>query len=396
MKQIIIRDQSLEDIVAAKKESKQIEFKEGFDPNSLQDWCETIKDIVAIANSGGGYILFGVKNDGSPSDWDCSQLLQIDPAKVTDKLPAHIGEHFSEFEILEAERTGRRAALMRIQAVHIPLIFAAPGTYPIAGGKQKTAFSRGTVYFRHGAKSEPGTSQDIRQSIRREIDSIRKSWLGGIRKIVTAPAEHVVKVLPPEVVESTLPSATPIRLVDDPEAPAYRRLDPDMTHLYRQKEVIEEINGILHGKPRVTSYDVQCVRKAYKVNTSKPDFCHEPKFASPQYSQSFVEWMVIEFRKDPSFFEKARIFIRKWRPSCRFCVWALGALFLLSFLYVSVWKVISKATAVANGECRETRERESRSLALLGMTKRKGGGEKNLGCFFVLWQLYAGTEAPAS
>jgi hypothetical protein len=308
---MIIKDQSLQNILAAKKESRQIEFKEGFDPNSLQDWCETIKDVVAIANSGGGYILFGVKNDGSPSEWDCSEFLQIDPAKVTDKLSAYIDEHFSEFEMQEVERAGRRTALMRIQAVHIPLIFASPGTYPIDGGRQKTAFSRGTLYFRHGAKSEPGTSQDIRQSIRREIDSIRKSWLGSIRKIVTAPTGHVVRVLPPEVVESTLSSATPIRLVDDPEAPAYRRLDPDITHPYRQKEVTEEINRILQGKPRITSYDVQCVRKAHKVNTSRPDFCHEPKFASPQYSQSFVEWMVIEFRKDPGFFEKARASIRK-------------------------------------------------------------------------------------
>lgn len=121
----------------------------------------------------------------------------------------------------------------------------------------------------------------------------------------------MVKVLPPEVVESPLSSATPIRLVDDPEAPAYRRLDPDITHPYRQKEVKEQINGILQGKPRITSYDVQCVRRAYKVNTSRPDFCHEPKFASPQYSHSFVEWMVIEFRKDPRFFENARASARK-------------------------------------------------------------------------------------
>ena len=46
--------------------------------------------------------------------------------------------------------------------------------------KQKTAFSAGTVYFRHGAKSEPGTSEDLRASLERELDRIRSSWLDGI------------------------------------------------------------------------------------------------------------------------------------------------------------------------------------------------------------------------
>ena len=46
--------------LAAKRESKHIEFKEGFDPASGHDWCESIKDIVAIANSGGGVLIFGL------------------------------------------------------------------------------------------------------------------------------------------------------------------------------------------------------------------------------------------------------------------------------------------------------------------------------------------------
>jgi hypothetical protein len=28
-----------------------------------------------------------------------------------------------------------------------PIVFSKPGTYDIGGGKQKTAFSAGTVYF---------------------------------------------------------------------------------------------------------------------------------------------------------------------------------------------------------------------------------------------------------
>jgi predicted HTH transcriptional regulator len=53
----------------AARESTRVEFKEQLDPADGGDWCEVIKDIVAIANSGGGSIVLGIKNDGTPSGW---------------------------------------------------------------------------------------------------------------------------------------------------------------------------------------------------------------------------------------------------------------------------------------------------------------------------------------
>ena len=46
-----------------------------------------------------------------------------------------------------------------IRSCRVPLVFTRVGTSEIAHGRQKTVFSVGTVYFRHGAKSEPGTSE---------------------------------------------------------------------------------------------------------------------------------------------------------------------------------------------------------------------------------------------
>lgn len=51
----------LEKALSAKRESKHIEFKHSFDPTSMGEWCEVINDIVAIANSGGGIIVFGLE-----------------------------------------------------------------------------------------------------------------------------------------------------------------------------------------------------------------------------------------------------------------------------------------------------------------------------------------------
>jgi predicted HTH transcriptional regulator len=69
----------------AKRESKTIDFKRTFNPDQGADWCELVKDIVAMANSGGGYIIVGVNDDGSSAgDAYCEALLGLDPAQLTD------------------------------------------------------------------------------------------------------------------------------------------------------------------------------------------------------------------------------------------------------------------------------------------------------------------------
>ena len=101
----------IEKVKKAKRESKYIEFKEKFDINSSQDWCEIIKDIVAIANSGGGAIIF-VNNHGKASEYDVSSILDLDPAKITDKIAKYTNQQFSEFEIEEFKRDGKKIAVL--------------------------------------------------------------------------------------------------------------------------------------------------------------------------------------------------------------------------------------------------------------------------------------------
>ena len=71
-----------EDIHAAidhGSETETVEYKDSFNSDA-PDWLEIIKDIVALANSGGGTIVFGIADDGTPSGFDCAPLFAIDPA----------------------------------------------------------------------------------------------------------------------------------------------------------------------------------------------------------------------------------------------------------------------------------------------------------------------------
>jgi len=291
--------------LTAKRESKYVEFKESFDPSSPAEWCEIIKDIAALANSGGGVIVIGVDNVGTPTGVDVAPILAEDPATVTDKINKYTGYQFTEFEITECEKDGHTLAAIKIFPVQFPLVFQNPGQYAVGDGKQKTAFSRGTVYFRHGAKSEPGNTDDIRKTVERKLETIRREWLQGVRKVVKAPPGAQVNVMPPEIIQTTDRAAIPIRIVDDPSAPPYRVIDPDVSHPYRQKELIDKVNKGLPKGVKINAYDVLTVRRVHDIGSQKT-FCHTPKFGTSQYSDTFVGWLLDCYRADNDFFVNAR------------------------------------------------------------------------------------------
>jgi predicted HTH transcriptional regulator len=62
-------------------ETAAIEFKSAFNPADKGEFLEILKDIAAMANSGGGTIVFGLLNDGAPSGADLTAVASLDPAK---------------------------------------------------------------------------------------------------------------------------------------------------------------------------------------------------------------------------------------------------------------------------------------------------------------------------
>jgi hypothetical protein len=186
-------------------------------------------------------------------------------------------------------------------------VFTKPGTYPISENRQKTAFSAGTVYFRHGAKSEPGETNDLRMAMERQLKITRAGWLKGLRRVIAAPRGSQVLTFPAgvNVRDSASSDARAIRIVDDPDAPAFRRLDYDITHPFRQKEAMAEINRGLAGRAAINSYDVQCINRVHDIQ-SREAFYHCPRYSSPQYSREYISWVIGQYGQDNEFFLRTR------------------------------------------------------------------------------------------
>jgi Schlafen, AlbA_2 len=297
----------IEAALAATEETAAVDFKERFDPTAASDWCELVKDIVAIANSGGGYILIGVTDDGVSIDYDPLGGIALDPATVSDKIFRYTGEHLGGVTLHRAMRHRKEVMVIAIDATRSPVVFSKPGSYPVDGNRQKTAFSQGTIYFRHGAKSETATTQDLRQCIQCEVAAQREEWMGNVRRVVEAPPGSVVTVAKPGA--TVAGTAMPVRLVNDESAREVPHWDPDKTHPYRQKELVAEINRRLDGRHRITTHDVQCIRRVHGIDDD-PHFSHKTRYSSRQFSDAFAEWTVTEFDKDSAFFAETRRKVR--------------------------------------------------------------------------------------
>jgi predicted HTH transcriptional regulator len=232
------RDKLLELARTSNKESRRLDFKSEFDVSSDQAWCEIIKDIVAFANSGGGVILIGVADDGQGSGQDTSAFRGYDTANITNRIAKYTGYQFSdEIEIVEIDRAGTRNAAILISATEVPVPFIKPGTYAVSGGKQASAFAQGTLYFRHGSKSEPGNRDDLSKWKDRMITSARRNWLNGIRKVVAYPPAEPLVVLPASSPAAKIGRIGKATISTEPGAVKLAPTNPEEIWPYAQKGV---------------------------------------------------------------------------------------------------------------------------------------------------------------
>ena len=214
-----------------------------------------LRDVVALANVGGGVIV-----TRTPPD-----LHAIRTKLGFDDLELH------------------GAALVVGPATEAPLALDTEG-----------------AFFRHGGRSRPATSDDLRRFMERRVAAVKRRLAADIKRVITAPEGSEIVAI--ERAEDDQGERV-IRITTDQHAPLYRAVDFDLSHPYRQKELIAEVNRRLPEERAVNAYEFLAVRR---TNDIDPDFVHRPRFGTNQYSQAFVDWLVERIERDPAFIERAR------------------------------------------------------------------------------------------
>jgi hypothetical protein len=270
-------------------ESDLLDYKREFSPQlKAAFWAEAVKDIVAFANTRGGILVFGVNDDGSLAATDCHDLFTFDLASIGNQIEKYTNFNYSEFSIKTLNFKGEIRPALLISPISIPLVFTSVGSYEVEPGKQKTAFSKGTIYFRHGSKSEPCSRSDLEAVVERRLQLVRNEWLGNIRKVVEAPAGTNV------IVTTESQGQERVQITTDPNAPLVRITKLSEQFPFTQKAVIEQVNNALDGKALINTHDIQTIKHCEKIDPeSRPELVHKPhEKSSPQYSMAFVKLII--------------------------------------------------------------------------------------------------------
>jgi hypothetical protein len=113
----------LAEALAATRESKHVGFTPAFAPDTPGAACELVRDVVAMANSGGGVIVVGLDRSGRPTGWDPSTL-GMSRADLAGIVADFVGERFDDVDLSMATKAGRKVAAVVVGARSgAPLVF---------------------------------------------------------------------------------------------------------------------------------------------------------------------------------------------------------------------------------------------------------------------------------
>jgi hypothetical protein len=159
-----VSESKLRELLSYSLESDTLDFKEKIDCESKRSRVEICKDIIAMANTSGGYIVFGVRDDDFyPIGLQHGSNISLE--KLADTLDNYVGERV---EILLAhhnlmlEGEQRLFALLYIPPASTPIVTAKEGAYS-EDGRQKVIFGKAEWLVRTHARSQRAEPADVRK-----------------------------------------------------------------------------------------------------------------------------------------------------------------------------------------------------------------------------------------
>ncbi|MFA4828784.1 MAG: ATP-binding protein [Thermodesulfovibrionales bacterium] len=228
-----LSDDKCDFIVNYRGETTYIDYKESFDPNEQREWLNIIRDILAFANTCGGYIVFGVRDKTfekvgvEEKDW--KQL--VDPDSIHKRINAYIQPPLTSLTSKHLMIDGMNFIILHIpESLGNTHIVVKEGKFIDNNKKEVIRLRKGEIFVRRSGSSQLIEPIDLEGVINRRITFFKDSLLSKISRIVEAPLERDVLIIEKGQEEITAkgnkyilsnhPEAVPIKGVSMTETPA--------------------------------------------------------------------------------------------------------------------------------------------------------------------------------
>ena len=146
-------------------EHNSIDFKEKWiEPTKL------VKEMLAIANSGGGIIIFGVKEKEDKSfSYDGIEEI-VDKAKISNDIKNYISTEL-KYEVYDFVYDTSEYEKLQNHKYQMMVIKDCPRFIPFMSMKESTNLKKNRIYIRRGTSCEEATSEEITDIIKRRMNA---------------------------------------------------------------------------------------------------------------------------------------------------------------------------------------------------------------------------------
>lgn len=137
------------------------------------EWIESaklVKEMLAISNSGGGIIVFGVKEKEDKSfSYDGIEKI-IDKAQISNDIKNYISTEL-QYEIYDFVYSSSEYEKLQDHKYQMMVIKDCPKFIPFMSMKDSTNLKKNRIYIRRGTSCEEATSTEISDIIKRRINA---------------------------------------------------------------------------------------------------------------------------------------------------------------------------------------------------------------------------------
>jgi hypothetical protein len=205
-------------VLSQKRETAELDFKLTLDVSKGSDFAEIAKDIFAMSNYGGGYMVFGYRETetGSFKPEGLPESFHIDQATLQEKFNSYSSEPITlEYKTVEKEieKQKKRFAILYVPPSHTILKPIKYATHvDRRTGRERKVFSRDEILIRRGSQSVAASLNEIKFIEKRsretvykigllsgEPDQIKENLFGNFFRVVRPPSYVFEAQVPPRI-----------------------------------------------------------------------------------------------------------------------------------------------------------------------------------------------------